>query len=208
MTHRCGLDKVRATAVRRAVIIAAVMAAAMLAPSIAFAHVTVDSTQPNGDGTTTIVLSFDHGCTDSPTESLDVAPTDGVEILSGSTSIPGWRAERILPTRINFLGDPVASGEVAQVEIVARLTGVAGQRIYFPTYQRCASGNGFSWTDTAVSAQYPAPEVIVTSAMLAPAAVSSDSGADRTQVVIGIAGLAILLGAAGAWAGARARQAS
>jgi hypothetical protein len=199
MTPHRGLGQRMARAVHRAAaLVATVVTVAMLTPGSAWAHVSVDSTRPNGDGTTTVVLSFDHGCPDSPTVSLDVDASGGVEILSGSTSIPGWSAELIMPTRLNFLGDPVASGEVAQVEIVARITGIPGQPVRFPTYQRCVNGDGYSWTDTAPGAQYPAPEVIATAAILAPAAASTDSGADRFGVLVGIGAMALAFGAAGA----------
>lgn len=193
-------------AVRRLVVVIAVATVALLVPTTAWAHVTVDSTRPNGDGTTTVVLSFDHSCTDSPTVSLDVAAADGVEFLSGSTAIPGWTVDVIQPTRVTFLGDPVASGEAAQVEIVARITGVPGQPVRFPTEQRCASGDRYSWTDTAPGAEYPAPEVIATAAILSPSAVPAESGAGRTEVLVGIAAVTIVLGAAGAVAASGPRR--
>ena len=206
MTDRCRRGgRVTGCAVRRAAVIIAVSVVATLAPAIAWAHVTVDSARPNGDGTTTVVLSFEHGCADSPTVSLGVAAGEGVEFLSGATSIPGWTAQLISPNRINYQGDPVASGQAARVEIVTRLTGVPGQPIRFPADQRCASGDGYSWTDTAPGAQNPAPEVIATSAILAPRAVSADDGADRIQVIVGITALTVVLGVAGAALAGRRR---
>jgi hypothetical protein len=46
-----------ARAVHRAAVVAAMVTVVILAPATAWAHVTVDSTGPNGDGTTTVARS-------------------------------------------------------------------------------------------------------------------------------------------------------
>lgn len=192
--------------------VAALILAALIgwAP-VAAAHVAVDSARPNGDGTTTVTLSWDHSCTpDTATTGVDVTAGPGVTFTGGATGIAGWAAS-VEPGAVTFGGPGVPTGEKVSVDVVARIEGAPGATITFPAIQRCGDRQS-AWTDPDPAAEHPAPSLIATAALLepvanaAPAGADPVSGADITQVLSGIVLLAAVLGTVGFLAQRRAQR--
>jgi len=179
----------------------------------AAAHVLLETATPNGDGTTTLTFSFEHGCDGAPTTGLDVTLPAGVEAVS--TAQPeGWAAEQE-PGVVRWAGTPVADGTAARFELVARVTGTAGQAFWFPTTQTCTEGV-HDWVDTDPAGAHPAPSFVATGATLAAPATqpvspggagtgSGPAGASLAQTLAAVAAASLVAAAAGAWYLARRR---
>lgn len=178
-----------------------------LAPA-AGAHIAVDSVSPNGDGTSTVTLVWDHSCTpDTTTTGVDVAAGDSVTFTAAATDVAGWTFT-VDPETVSFTGPGIPTGQEATIDVVARVTGTPGETITFPSIQHCGDQQT-GWTDPDPSAEHPAPSLIATAAILTPAAPAAEptAGADITQVLTGILLLAAALGAAGFLAHRRTRRA-
>ncbi len=170
----------------------------IVAAPAAAAHVAVDSAAPNGDGTTTITLTWNHSCSpDAPTTGVDVTAADGVTFTGASTGIPGWTST-VEPGSATFAGPGVPTGQQVSIAVVARITGTPGSTIMFPAIQHCGDQQT-GWTDPDSSAEHPAPSLIATAAVLAPVATAIEptAGADITQTLTGIVLLAGVLGTIG-----------
>lgn len=176
---------------------AAVAALIWFAPAAA-AHVAVDSASPNGDGTTTVTLVWDHSCTpETSTSGVTVSAGPGVEFTGAASDLPGWSAT-VDPSTVAFSGPGVATGERAAVTVTARITADPGATLSFPSVQYCGDRQT-AWTDPDPAAEHPAPELIATAAIAAApaAAEQADAGADLGQVLTGV----LLLMAGGAAVG-------
>lgn len=172
-----------------------------LAPAAA-AHVAVDSAAPNGDGTTTVTLVWDHSCSpDDATTGVTVSAGPGVEFTGGASDLAGWSAT-VDPATVVFAGPAVPTGQKAAVTVTARITAAPGSTVTFPSVQQCGDRQT-GWTDPDPSADHPAPSLIATAAIAtAPAADSTaaadlDAGADLGQVLTGVLLLAAAAGAVG-----------
>lgn len=172
-----------------------------LAPAAA-AHVAVDSAAPNGDGTTTVSLVWDHGCgVDDATTGVTVSAGPGVEFTGGASDQPGWSAT-VDPATVAFAGPAIPTGQRAAVTVTARITAAPGATVTFPAVQQCGDRQT-AWTDPDPSAEHPAPTLIATAAIAAaPAAVPTDAdeldaGADLGQVLTAVLLLAAGWGAVG-----------
>ncbi|MGN9907690.1 DUF1775 domain-containing protein [Phytohabitans sp. LJ34] len=152
---------------RLTVIAAAAVAALLFAGSPAAAHVLLAKAQPNGDGSTTLTFTFDHGCGDSPTTELIVSLPAGATPPSRTEQPAGWKATTE-PGRIAWTGPGLKAGAEAAFSLVTRLTGTIGQPLRFPTVQRCANKEQYQWTDPQPGDEHPAPSLIATGAILAP----------------------------------------
>jgi uncharacterized protein YcnI len=195
---------------RLATVLATVLATIMLlllTAAPAQAHVLLAKAQPNGDGTTTLTFTYDHGCDEAATTYLSVRLPEGVT-GTATTQPPGWSAQVTADT-VTWTGPGVASGTAAEYTVVSRIAGRVGQRLHFPTVQRCANGGGYEWTGTAPDAERPAPALIVTTAVLAsppaaappgaPPAGAADAGqgASLGGVLAALAGFVLLAAGAG-----------
>jgi len=193
---------------RRGLTLAALTLTALigLAPAAA-AHVAVDSASPNGDGTTTVTLTWNHSCTPTTaTTGVDVTAGTGVTFTGASTGIDGW-TYTVKSDAVTFNGPAVPTGQQVSVAVRARIAGTPGSTITFPTIQRCGDQQT-GWTDPDPASDHPAPSMIATAALLAPtdATTAPTSGADITQILTGIVLLATALGVAGLIAQRRIQQ--
>jgi uncharacterized protein YcnI len=188
------------TAISRLLTGSAVTIAALIgfAPAAA-AHVAVDSADPNGDGTTTVTLVWDHSCTPgTPTTGVTVSAGSGVEFTGGASDLAGWSAS-VDPATVAFNGPAVPTGQKAAVTVTARITANPGTTVEFPAVQYC-SDQQTAWTDPDPAAEHPSPMLIATAAIAAPAAAAAqvaDAGADLGQVLTGVLLLAGALAAVG-----------
>ena len=95
------------------------------APAAA-AHVAVDSASPNGDGTTTVTLVWDHSCSPgTPTTGVTVSAGPGVEFTGAASDLAGWSAS-VDPTTVALRGPAVPTGEKAAITVTARITANPG----------------------------------------------------------------------------------
>lgn len=155
-----------------------------LAPAAA-AHVAVDSASPNGDGTTTVTLVWDHSCSpDTPTTGVTVSAGTGVEFTGAGTDLVGWSAS-VDPSTVAFSGPAVPTGEKAAITVTARITAVPGATVSFPSVQHCIDQQT-AWAETDPAAEHPAPTLIATAAIATPATAAADEGADLGQVLTGV----------------------
>lgn len=188
----------------RLIVAGALAGAAMvaLAPA-AVAHVAVDSASPNGNGTTTVTLVWDHSCTpETPTTGVTVSAGPGVEFTGAANDLAGWSAS-VDPSTVSFTGPPVPTGQRAEVTVTARITADPGATVTFPSVQQCGDQQT-AWTDPDPAAEHPAPTLIATAAIATPATAAApagseegDGGADLGQVLTGVLVLAGLLAAVG-----------
>lgn len=184
---------------RLSAIVAVTIGALLAFAPAAAAHVAVDSAAPDGDGTTTVTLTWNHSCTPgSSTTGVRVSADDGVEFTSASTGLDGWSAALDGPGAANFSGPGIPTGQVATVQVTARIAGTLGASVTFPSIQQCGDQQT-AWTDPDPASDHPAPSLIATAAILAPApAVDQPSGgADLTEILTGIIVLAAVLGVIG-----------
>ncbi|MER7457960.1 DUF1775 domain-containing protein [Micromonospora sp. NPDC126480] len=153
---------------RLVALLAATAAVLLLTASPAAAHVLLAKAQPNGDGSTTLTFTFDHGCGESPTTELIVSLPAGATPATRTGQPAGWKATTE-PSRVAWTGPGLKAGAEAAFSLTTRLTGTIGQPLRFPTVQRCASGEAYEWTDPQPGDEHPAPSLIATGAILAPA---------------------------------------
>lgn len=152
----------------RAIVVTAAVAVAMVAaPAGAFGHVAIDQATPNPDGTATITLSWKHGCAGgAATTGIDITAGQGVEIIAAGSAIPGWNAD-VGPGSVRFAGPAVPTHETGTVIVTARVTGSPGESVQLPAIQRCGDQQ-VAWTDPDAAAEYPAPTMIATAAIISP----------------------------------------
>jgi periplasmic copper chaperone A len=180
-------------------------AGVVLAAGPAAAHVVVETVEPRGDGTTTLTLTFDHGCDGEPTDALSVTMPDGVEALAAGQP-EGWTS-RVSDDAVSWEGDPVPDGERAAFTVDVRVTGEVGQSFVLPAQQSCPSGASHAWTDTDPSGAHPAPTFVATAATLAeptapggPGAAPGPAPTPLGPLVGVVVGVSVAAGAGGAWA--------
>ena len=130
----------------------------------ASAHVLIESTTPNGDGTTTITFTFDHGCDGDPTSRLEVRLPSGVS-ATRAIDPAGWSSV-LTAEGVAWEGSPIADGDQRQFGLVTTIAGTIGQSFRFPTVQSCEGGGSRSWTDPSDSSNTPAPAFVATGATL------------------------------------------
>ncbi len=169
--------------------LAAILTAAVIlvGAAPASAHVLLDSAQPNGDGTVTLTFSFDHGCTESPTNSLTLEVPSGSSVLS-VTQPDGWEGSTKGRT-VSWTGPGIPPDDKAKFTLTARLAGDVGKALLFPTKQGCENGEGYDWVDVSESSERPAPRLIATSAVLDPSLAASNTasqgqGASGEQILV------------------------
>lgn len=199
-----------ATVGRRVAVSVAVGLLCLAPAAPAAAHVLIETVEPNGDGTSTLTFTFDHGCDGQPTDTLDVTMPDGVEALAADQP-DGWTGE-VEPGSVRWTGEPVPDGARAEFTIDVRVTGTVGQSFSLPTEQGCVGDGSYQWADTDPSAEHPAPTFVATAASLAetpaaPAAPTAPAGSSPPVptgwLVAGVVVLSVIGGAAGGRAARR-----
>lgn len=193
---------------RLVAVLALAAMATVAAAGSAGAHVLIESATPNGDGTTTITFTFDHGCEGHPTSRLEVALPEGVT-ATRTVDPAGWRS--VLSGRsVTWEGEPVDDGEKKQFGLVTTVTGEIGQSFSFPTVQRCHGGRSYSWTDAATGSNTPVPSFVATAATLSArsphADVPASTGSGGASLTQALAAVAILTGLAYAGMSIRSRR--
>jgi uncharacterized protein YcnI len=131
--------------IRRLLAGSAVCAAVVVAfPSTAWAHVNAaGEVQP--DGTTKVTFSFTHGCEEAPTTTLRV------QLPAGTTDVTpqnpaGWTSQ-VDETVLAWTGGSIPNGAPGTFVVTMRLTGNAGDTVFFPTIQACPGDLEDTWID-------------------------------------------------------------
>ncbi|MCB1248215.1 MAG: DUF1775 domain-containing protein [Acidimicrobiales bacterium] len=147
-------------------LVAVVLLTLALWSSPAMAHVSSDPAAASGTtddaGITTVVLSFDHGCGESPTTGLRVQLPDGTTEVT-TTDPDGWTSA-VSDGVVTWTGGSVAPKDKGSFELRARLVGQAGEVVYLPTVQTCPDGEE-AWIEIPVDGaepEAPAPAVTLT----------------------------------------------
>ena len=186
---------------RLSTVVIAVFVVTILPPAAALAHVEILTAQPNGDETTTLTFAFDHSCTGSTTTELTVAlPAEATP--SAATAPAGWKTA-IVANRVTWTGPGIEKG--TDFGVVTRIVARPGQALLFPTVQRCADGNQYTWTGTRFDDEHPAPRLVATTAILAStppsapltSAPGSGGGHGLGATIAALVGFVILAAAAG-----------
>lgn len=162
----------------------------------AYAHVLIETVEPEDDGKVEIVFAFDHSCDDSLTNALEITVSAGSSLLSGSGP-NGWESS-ISGNTIRFAGPGIPGGPDARFMVTATLEGSIGQTLLFPTEQICQDGSRYSWIDGDEADPRPAPRIVATAATLSGAAESGEqqsSGAGNWSTFFAIAGFALAVAA-------------
>ena len=142
---------------RKALVIVAVAASALVAVGVATAHIgTTPSEAPAGQ-TTVVGFTVGHGCEGSPTRSVSIRIPAGVTSAKPKPK-PGWRItiqRGRLPQPVkDFEGNTVTRGVLSVTwsggnlpdayydtfELRLGMPNTPGKTLYFPTVQRCARG--------------------------------------------------------------------
>lgn len=163
----------------------------------AAAHVVLDSSESQGDGEVLLTFSFNHACAEAPTTELTMSMPEGSQALD-TTPPDGWEGD-VTSDQISWSGLGIDTGLDVTFTVTARLTGQIGKPLIFPTEQRCADGDGYSWTDVDESGNEPAPRLIATAAVLDPAlsstaAATKADGAGPWAILIALISFAALGG--------------
>lgn len=166
----------------RPIVATAVTATAVLGLAApAFAHVEADGEQEAG-GAATVTFSFTHGCAGSPTTSLKIQLPANASEVKATDAMPGFTAN-VTPTELDWTGGSVPDTTEGKFVATMKLTGTAGETVFFPTVQGCATGEE-TWlekTDDA-EAEHAAPRITLTQTVAGASTTVSAGGAASTTV--------------------------
>lgn len=133
-----------ARALRRLALAGAAGAAVLFAlPTAAGAH--VNASGVTVDGTTTVTLTFDHGCEGNPTTSLRVLLPDGATSIEPQDPA-GWTSA-VSGTEVAWTGGEIANGARGTFVLTASLVEPEGSTVFLPTVQGCTGGTEEAWID-------------------------------------------------------------
>lgn len=145
---------------RRSIAFGATAAAVLLLASPASAHVEPTITSAPAGSRTTVEFVIEHGCDGSPT--IEVA----MQLPAGVTDVvaveePGWQVASADNT-VRWTGGTLPDDVEGSFGVTLTVPQVAGQKLYFPTVQRCQVGE-LAWIDTeSAESENPAPILEVT----------------------------------------------
>lgn len=183
----------RPAAGRVAAVVAGLALGAALLPGPAAAHVRLEEAVPGGDGTTTLVLAFEHGCDGAGTVGLDLLAAPGVTYLDVTVPREDWVVQ-VQPTAVRWDGPAVPDGEAVELRVRAEVTGTPGETVRLPIVQRCEADQAYAWVDADPASETPAPTLVLTESVLR--APTPPSGATWHEALLAVAGTASFLAAA------------
>ena len=138
-------------------------AAVMLTASPASAHVEPDITSAPAGSRTTLEFNIEHGCDGSPTVEMAMQLPPGITDVV-PVDEPGWQVASADGT-IRWTGGALPADVEGSFGVTFTVPQVAGQKLYFPTVQRCQVGE-LAWIDTeSAESENPAPILEVTDAI-------------------------------------------
>jgi uncharacterized protein YcnI len=158
-----------------------VLAAGVLTPGIAGAHITIENPQAVAGSYYRAVFDVPHGCERSPTTTLRVVIPAGI-VTAKPMPKPGWTIEIVReklqqPVQIEghdvtervkevaWVGGRLSSDEFDSFTLMVRLVATPG-RLPFPVIQSCEIGET-RWVEnppegkTSHDVRYPAPSVLL-----------------------------------------------
>ncbi|MET1027087.1 MAG: YcnI family protein [Dongiaceae bacterium] len=150
--------------------VAAFAATAFLlaAPTLAFAHITLETPEAAAGGYYKAVLRVPHGCAGSPTTAIRVQIPDGVQGAKPMPK-PGWKLEvkKVKLQQpyqdegttvtedvgeIDWSGGNLPDAYYDEFIFRAKLPATEGKTIYFPVIQTCAKGED-KWIEIPAEGQ-------------------------------------------------------
>lgn len=143
---------------------ATAIAALVLTAAPALAHVEPDpATVPAGEATT-VALTIEHGCDDSPTTSVAIQVPDGLEAVSG-VALPGWAIESSGGVVTWTADEPLPTDQEQAFALeLTPAADQAGQTLLLKTVQTCEEGELRwieEWDGEGEEPEHPAPSVTV-----------------------------------------------
>ncbi|WAC65318.1 DUF1775 domain-containing protein [Agrococcus sp. SL85] len=164
-TSRTRLARAASRTARLAVVGAAGLGLALLAPAAASAHVHVSPGAADAGETVELGFAVGHGCDGSPTTGLRIAVPEEVSALTPIANA-GWTVEAfaegaergVALTALTPLPDGVRDTIALEVTIGEDVAD--GTVLAFPVEQTCASGASYDWAGPA-DGEEPAPELVV-----------------------------------------------
>ncbi len=146
---------------------ATAIAALVLTAAPALAHVEPDpATVPAGEATT-VALTIEHGCDDSPTTSVAIQVPDGLEAVSG-VALPGWAIESSGGVVTWTADEPLPTDQEQAFALeLTPAADQAGQTLLLKTVQTCEEGELRwieEWDGEGEEPEHPAPTVEVVAA--------------------------------------------
>lgn len=152
---------------------AATAAALVLTAGPALAHVEPDPGAIPAGEATTVALTIEHGCDDSPTTSVAIQVPEGLEAVSG-VALPGWAIESS-DGAVTWTADEPLPPDQEQA-FALELTPAAdqaGESLLLKTVQTCEEGELRwieEWDGEGEEPEHPAPTVEVVASGAEPAA--------------------------------------
>jgi uncharacterized protein YcnI len=127
------------------------------------AHVDPNVTTAPAGSRTTVEFKIEHGCDGSPTIEVAMQLPPGVlDVVPGE--VPGWQAV-LANGEIRWTGGSLPAETEGAFGVTLTVPQVAGQKLFFPTVQRCTVGEE-AWIDTqSADSENPAPALAVTEAL-------------------------------------------
>lgn len=150
----------------------------VLPPTAAWGHVNAES-NPAPSGHTRIAFSFTHGCGESPTTALRIQiPPNATDVKPEEA--PGW-VSNVTDSEFGWNGGPAVNEKKTTFVATMKLSGKAGDTVYFPTIQGCAVGEN-PWIDKTpnAGAENAAPRVTLDATAVDAAAPGTGSTAKGT----------------------------
>ena len=143
----------------------------------ASAHVEAEG-DTAASGITTVTLSFQHGCSPSPTISLKVELPDGTTEVEAQNPT-GWTSN-IAPHTITWTGGPIPDTTPGTFVASMRIVGNAGDIVFLPTIQGCVDGSN-DWIEKTADAEADnaAPRITLTQTV-APATTVTTAASSAT----------------------------
>ncbi|CAN5627420.1 hypothetical protein BH10ACT3_BH10ACT3_10520 [soil metagenome] len=151
--------------VARVVVASASGAAALLLVALpASAHVEPSPAAVQAGTSASITFGVEHGCDESPLTELEIQIPDEVTDVSVPSAPTGWTGN-IVDGVVTFVGGPQPAHEPIDFELTATFPDDPGASVSFATVETCEEGS-VSWIDPLVDGQdepeNPAPTVVLT----------------------------------------------
>lgn len=161
--------------------------AVVLGAAPALAHVEPTVEQVPAGSSTTVGLTLEHGCDESPTKEVAVQIPDGVDEAT-PVAPDGWTAQSTADT-VTFTADPGSeldahTSQAFEIELTPSADAV-GDVLLLKTVQTCVTGEiGWieEWDGEGEEPEHPAPQVTVVAAGEEATAGEGDHHAEETTV--------------------------
>lgn len=189
---------------------AAILAAAILFPATAGAHVHLQPENGPAGSWSTFSVTVPHGCDGSPTTGITIQIPEQIMSVTPAP-LAGWTLSTTMapvdPPVVNDMGTKITSRvntvtwsggslpdhQLAEFRLQLALPDTVGTTLDFPTIQTCVKGEN-RWIQIPAAGQTeddvpaPAPTITIDAADTAPAPTTDSSTQSTIAIVLGAAG--------------------